>query len=98
MSLNLEKIVKDSRVAFESKIDSIKKDRVLKKFADLLLKNKKKILKENQKDIKFAKKKKLKENLINRLEINDRKINGIISSINRIIKIKDPTNKILEKW
>ena len=98
MSLNLEKIVKDSRVAFESKIDSIKKDRVLKKFADLLLKNKKKILKENQKDIKFAKKKKLNENLINRLEINDRKINGIISSINRIIKIKDPTNKILEKW
>ena len=98
MSLNLEKIVKDSRVAFESKIDSIKKDRVLKKFANLLLKNKKKILKENHKDIKFAKKKKLKKNLINRLEINDRKINGIISSINRIIKIKDPTNKILEKW
>ena len=98
MSLNLEKIVKDSRVAFESKIDSIKKDRVLKKFANLLLKNKKKILKENHKDIKFAKKKKLKENLINRLEINDKKINGIISSINRIIKIKDPTNKILEKW
>ena len=61
MSLNLEKIVKDSRVAFESKIDSIKKDRVLKKFADLLLKNKKKILKENQKDIKFAKKKKLRK-------------------------------------
>ena len=48
MSLNLEKIVKDSRVAFENKIDSIKKDRVLKKFANLLLKNKKKILKENQ--------------------------------------------------
>ena len=59
MSLNLEKIVKNSRIAFESKIDSIKKDRVLKKFANLLLKNKKKILKENRKDIKFAKKKKI---------------------------------------
>ena len=98
MSLNLEKIVKNSRIAFESKIDSIKKDRVLKKFVNLLLKNKKKILKENRKDIKFAKKKKLKENLIKRLEINDRKINDIINSINQIIKIKDPTNKILEKW
>ena len=98
MSLNLEKIVKNSRIAFESKIDSIKKKRVLKKFANLLLMNKKKILKENHKDIKFAKKKKIKENLIKRLEINNSKINGIIKSINQIIKIKDPTNKILEKW
>ena len=98
MSLRLKNIVKNSRIAFESNIDSIKKDRVLNKFTNLILRNKKKILKENHKDIKFAKNKKLKENLIKRLEINDRKINGIISSINRIIKIKDPTNKILEKW
>ena len=98
MSLKLEKIVKNSRIAFESKIDSIKKDRVLKKFTNLLFRNKKKILKENHKDIKFAKKKKINESLIKRLEINDRKINSIINSINQIIKIKDPTNKILEKW
>ena len=58
MSLNLEKIVNNSRIAFERKIDPIKKDRVLKKFANLLLNNKKKILKENHKDIKFAIKKK----------------------------------------
>ena len=98
MLLNLEKITKNSRTAFESKIDSIKKNMVLKKFAILLLKNKKKILKENHKDIKFAKKKKLKENLIKRLEINEGKIIDIIKSINQIIKIKDPTNKILDKW
>ena len=42
MSLNLEKIVNNSRIAFERKIDPIKKDRVLKKFANLLLNNKKK--------------------------------------------------------
>ena len=98
MLLNLEKITKNSRTAFESKIDSIKKNMVLKKFAILLLKNKKKILRENYKDIKFAKKKKLKENLIKRLEINEGKIIDIIKSINQIIKIKDPTNKILDKW
>ncbi len=98
MLLNLEKITKNSRTAFESKIDSNKKNMVLKKFAILLLKNKKKILRENYKDIKFAKKKKLKENLIKRLEINEGKIIDIIKSINQIIKIKDPTNKILDKW
>ena len=42
MSLNLEKIAKNSRIAFESKTTSIKKDSVLKKFANLLLINKKK--------------------------------------------------------
>ena len=60
--------------------------------------NTKKIISENIKDIKSAKKKNLNQNLISRLEINDKKIVGIIKSVNQIIKIKDPTNKILEKW
>tara|TARA_B100002051_G_scaffold187216_1_gene177243 strand:- start:98 stop:1348 length:1251 start_codon:yes stop_codon:yes gene_type:complete len=98
MSLNLEKITKNSRIAFESKVDSIKKDKVLRKFANLLSRNKKKILRENNKDIKFARKKKLRESLIKRLEINEGKMTSIIKSINQIIKIKDPTNKVLDKW
>ncbi len=60
--------------------------------------NRKKIITENIKDIKFAKKKKLNQNLINRLEINEEKIAEIIKSINQIVKIKDPTNKILGQW
>ena len=98
MTLNLQKITKNSRLAFDSKVNTTKKNRVLKKFLSLLKKNKKRIIKENHRDIKFAKKKKLKENLIKRLEIDEKKINNIIKSINQIIRIKDPTNKILEKW
>jgi len=98
MLLKLKKIAKNSRKAFEKKIDPIKKDKVLNKFVSLLLINKKKIIKENTKDIKFAKKKKLKKNLIKRLEINEEKIIDIIKSINQIIKLKEPTNKILDKW
>jgi len=98
MLSKLKKIAKNSRTAFDSKINSIKKDKVLKKFANLLLKNKQQILKENLKDIKFAKKKNIKENLIKRLELNGEKINGIVKSVNQIIKIKDPTNKVLDKW
>ena len=98
MTLNLQKITKNSRIAFDSKVNTTKKNRVLKNFSSLLKKNKKKIIKENQKDIKFSKKKKLKENLIKRLEIDEKKINNIIKSINQIIRIKDPTNRILEKW
>ena len=98
MTLNLRKITKNSRVAFDRKVDPTQKNRVLKKFASLLQKNIKKIIKENHKDIKFAKKKKIKDNLIKRLKIDEKKINNIIKSINKIIKIKDPTNRILEKW
>tara|TARA_Y100001958_G_C21205245_1_gene531406 strand:+ start:50 stop:1300 length:1251 start_codon:yes stop_codon:yes gene_type:complete len=98
MTLNLRKITKNSRVAFDRKVDPTQKNRVLKKFASLLQKNIKKIIKENHKDIKFAKKKKIKDNLIKRLKIDEKKINNIIKSINKIVKIKDPTNRILEKW
>jgi len=98
MKLSLEKIAKKSRTAFETKVDPIKKNKVLKNFLVLLIKNRKKIIKENLKDIKFAKKKKIKENLIKRLEIDEKKISNIIKSINQIIKIKDPTNKILNRW
>ena len=89
MLSKLKKIAKNSRTAFDSKINSIKKDKVLKKFANLLLKNKQQILKENLKDIKFANKKNIKENLIKRLELNGEKINSIVKSVNQIIKIKD---------
>ena len=100
MKVSLEKITKNSREAFKNKIDPIKKNKVLKKFIILLQKNKRKIINENQKDLRFAKKKKIKENLVKRLEIDEQKINNIIKSVNQIIKIKDPTNKILqiERW
>ena len=42
--------------------------------------------------------KKLKKNLINRLYLNEKKILDITNSIKKIIKLKDPTNVILEKW
>ena len=60
MLLKLKKVAKNSRIAFEKQIDSKKKDMVLKRFASQLFINKKKIIKENIKDIKFAKKKKNK--------------------------------------
>ena len=91
-------IGKKSKKAFLCKIKSQKKDQVLKDFSQLIKKNKNNIIKENQKDIKNAKKKKLKDNLIQRLILDDRKILDIVVSIKKIIKLKDPTNIILEKW
>ena len=85
------------KASFE-KINTKVKNKVLKKYALLLDKEKSSIIKENTKDIKFALKKGLKKNLIDRLAINQKKIDDIKSSINKIIKLKDPIDKTLEKW
>ena len=91
-------IGKKSKKAFSNQINSKKKDKILKDYYRLIEKNKRLILNENKKDIKNALKKKVKDNLIKRLILNDKKISDIINSIKKIIKLKDPTNIVLEKW
>ena len=89
---------KNARKAANIKISKKIKNKVLNDYCNLLLKNKKLIIKENLKDIKIAAQKKIKENLINRLILNEKKILQIIKSLKQIIKLKDPTNEVLEKW
>ncbi len=87
-----------SRKASERKINTKTKNKVLILYARLIDKEKKSILRENIKDIAFAKNKGLKENLINRLRIDDLKLRTIKDSINKISKLKDPVNVTLKKW
>ena len=87
-----------SRKASERKVDINTKNKVLNLYAKLLDKEKKLILRENLKDVKFAKNKGIKENLIRRLEIDEIKLKNISDSINKISKLKDPVNVTLKKW
>ena len=91
-------IGKKSKKAFIQKLSSKKKDKILNDYYYLINKNRKLIINENKKDIKNAIKKKVRKNLIQRLILDDKKISIITSAIKKIIKLKDPTNKILEKW
>ena len=91
-------IGKKSKKAFSNQINSKKKDKILKDYYRLIEKNKKLILNENKKDINNAVKKKVKDNLIKRLILDGKKISDIVNSIKKIIKLKDPTNIVLEKW
>ena len=91
-------IGKNARKASLEKINTKKKNNVLKKYILLLDKEKNSILRANAKDIKLAKKKKLKDNLIDRLTIDQKKLSNIKSSIRKIIQLKDPIDNILEKW
>ncbi len=98
MSKLLNNIGKKARIAFKSKINTKVKNKVLEDYCKLIIKNKNKIISENKKDIKVAESKKLKENLIKRLALNNDKIYSIIKSIKIIAKFKDPVDLELDQW
>ena len=92
----LEQIGKNARIAFEDlkTIKHRKITRVLDNYNKALFMNKKKIIKENLKDIKISKRK----NLVDRLILNEKRIEGIRHSINEIAKFKNPIGQVLEQW
>ena len=71
-----------------------KRNSVLENYIKSLKTNKNNIIKENLKDIKLCK----REELIDRLIIDNKKIENMRSSIYEIVKFKDPLGKVLEKW
>ena len=77
-----------------NQINSKKINKVLLTFNQLLSENKKIITRENLKDIKNVKRK----NLVDRLILNEKRIDNIRESVSQIIKFKDPLNRVLEKW
>ena len=91
-------IGKKAKKASIIKINTKKKNNVLKKYISLIEKEKDSIFNENRKDIKFAINKKLKNNLIERLKLDSKKLDSIKQSIKDIIKLKDPVDMVLEKW
>ena len=74
MKNKLIEICKKAKKASNQIIDNKIKNKVLLKFAHLVNKNKFKILSNNKKDVFNAKKNGLKNNMIERLELNEKKI------------------------
>ena len=91
-------IGKKARNASKNKINSKLKNKVLDKYIFLIKKNRRLIIKQNNKDIKDALKKDLRNNLIDRLIIDNKKLNSICTAIKNVRKLKDPINVTLKKW
>ena len=98
MTKYMNLIGQKAKNAVINKIDSKTKNKVLQKYISLIENNKNSIIRANKKDIKFAIKKKLKNNLIDRLSLNYTKLNSVKNAIKNIINLKDPIDNILEKW
>ncbi len=91
-------IGKKANAALKNKVSSKQKNEVLGTYIYLIKKNKKLIISRNKKDLEFAIKKKLKNNLIERLRIDEKKISNICTAIKKVKDLRDPVDFTLDKW
>ena len=99
-NLLMEKIGKKAKIASLdlSSLSISKKNSVLKQFSQYLIANKKSIINANKKDLSIAKSKRIRDSMIDRLKLDNKKISQIKTSIDKIIKFKDPVGKDLSSW
>ena len=99
-NLYMEKIGEKAKIAssYLSNLNIDKRNSVLKQFNYYLKTNSQLILNANKKDVFNAKSKKLKESMVDRLILNNKKIEEMRNSIRKIIKFKDPVGKTLSSW
>ena len=95
----INKICKNAKSASVSLANSTNNERnlALKIMAENILKYKKDIIIANQKDYKLAKKNKVSVNLLDRLYLDEARINNMSKDIKNISKLEDPLNKILSQ-
>jgi len=74
---------------------TLAKNSALERVANNLDEKRDEILKKNAKDIKEAQKESLGHALIKRLELNNKKIDGMIEGVRSVTGLKDPVGKIL---
>ncbi len=93
---NILSIGRKSKQAFENLkgIDHKKINKALEDYIKLILVNKKRIIRANSKDVKYLK----RRNILDRLILNEKKIESIVKSIREIKKFPNPIGKTLEHW
>ncbi|MCL4407966.1 MAG: glutamate-5-semialdehyde dehydrogenase [Thermotogae bacterium] len=75
-----------------------RKNEALRSIADAIDKNRKNILKGNRIDVDLSRKNEMPESIIDRLLLNDKRIDAMMDSIKRIIDLDDPIGKIDNGW
>ena len=73
-----------------------KKDQALLKIADALESNQKKLLEENQKDLKAAKESGMTEALLDRLALTPQRVHEMAEGVRKVAAQKDPIGSVVE--
>ncbi len=74
------------------------KNETLLKIAELLNEARDYIKTENQKDVQKAREQGLKEALIDRLTLNDKRIDGMIKVLRDVAALRDPVGEVIRAW
>lgn len=73
------------------------KNEALRKIAEQLLEDQQLILEENKKDLESGKEKGLPESTLDRILLNESRIEAMATAIHQLIKLPDPIGELLEK-
>lgn len=96
----MDELLNKTKLATKSlqKLNEAEINKLLKNIAIALDKNRKLILSENEKDIKEARLNNLKESMIERLTLNDKRIDSLITSINELIELPYLIGETIDEW
>jgi len=79
-------------------LDSKRKNKILNEMADALVANSVYIIQENSKDMDAAKKNNLDSALLDRLLLDDLRLEGVAQSLRDIAALREPVGRILDGW
>ncbi|MFW5982236.1 MAG: glutamate-5-semialdehyde dehydrogenase [Halanaerobiaceae bacterium] len=74
------------------------KDRALLNIADSLENSKDKIIQENSKDMEAGEKAGLSRAMLDRLELNDKRIKSMADGLRELVALKDPIGDVIKMW
>ncbi len=74
------------------------KNKTLLRTAELILEKKDLIEKANEKDLSFAEKKGYSKALLDRLALNEKRINGMIKVLKDVASLPDPVGEVISMW
>jgi len=97
---NVEKVAKRAKeVSYELlDLSTEVKNRTLLRAAKLLIEKKDLIQEENRKDLMAAEEKGLSKAMIDRLLLNEKRINGMVQVLKDVASLNDPVGEVVKMW
>ena len=91
----IENLCKKAKKASQIQLSEKDINAVLEKIANNIEKNKSQIISENRKDIESSN---LSKALVDRLALNEKRIDAIVESLNTIKSLKSPVGEVIKGW
>lgn len=74
------------------------KDQAIKRMAQALWTKRAQLLKENARDVAAAQRAGLSKPLVERLTLNEKRVQGMVNGLLDIVKLKDPVGEVMASW